>query len=327
MKNNDGELKSIIEALRVSKSVLITSHVSPDGDAIGSMLALYFFALSLGVPTIKCVNSDPIPEKYAWLPGASEVVMPSEVTERYETVVVLDVSELERTGDVEDLIDPDSKIIIIDHHISATPKGHLIFHDPTFGATGEIVAEIFRVSGIDMNYEASVCAYVAQITDTGGFRFSNTNPRSHMIASRLLESDLDIADISERMFDLMPCRKFSLLNIFTSRVEFLLDGRISHAYLTQEDLETSGALYEDIDGLINFARNVEGVEVAILFKATGDTTTRISFRSAKTFNSAGFLEEFGGGGHSAAAGATIELPLEEARRVILEKVTATLTGN
>ena len=320
MSNNS--IADIVKVLRNSHSVLITTHVGPDGDGIGSMLALYYLVLAMGIEAVVCVNEDPVPEKYEWLPAAATVKKPETLNDHYDTVVILDVSSLDRIGTAAKLISDDSKVIIIDHHLSSSPCGDINFIDPSYAASGEIVVELFEEAGIPLTYEAAVCAYVAQTTDTGGFRFSNTVPRSHRIAAVLVEAGIDVADISARMFDLMPLRKFNLMKRFLEKVSFSLDGKVAYAELTADDISEFGCSYEDIDGLINYARNVEGVDVAVLLKEIDSSVTKVSFRSCKTFNSAEVLEEFGGGGHAAAAGVSLDLPLAEARKVLMKRVNA-----
>ena len=229
-----------------------------------------------------------------------------------------------RIGVVADRIPESAKVIVLDHHLEPAPYGDSFFVDSSYAAAGEIVVECFATAGISMSLDAAVCAYVAIITDTGGFRFSNTNVRTHQIAARLLEIGIDVATISSRCFDVMSEAKFRLLRYVLDAVQFANDGKLAYAEVTAKAMEEAGALGEDFDGIINFIRNIEGVEVAALFREVNCTTTKVSLRSRPGFNSAHALHALGGGGHAAAAGATLSIPLGSARERVLESIFAEL---
>lgn len=319
-------LSGLADLVSTRQSYLITSHVSPDGDALGSMLALAHLLRARGASKVDCVNEDSVPAVYNWLPGAGDVLRTGQASPPYDVVFILDVGELDRIGTVSQLIGPESTVVVMDHHLSSEPCGDVNFLDSSFAATGEIIVELFNALDVPLSYDAALCAYVAQITDTGGFRYSNTNSRSHRIAAQLLEAEIDVADISMRMFDIMSMGKFELLRRYVNKVDFLLDGRVAVGELDRQDRTDAHAKDEDTEGVINFARNVQGVQLAILLKEMDDNTTKVSFRSDAAFNSAELLKEFGGGGHAAAAGATLNMALDEARKAILERVTDRMDG-
>lgn len=223
-------------------------------------------------------------------------------------------------GAVDRAIPPGATVVVIDHHLCQDPDGDLNFVDPTYAAVGEIIANLFDRAGLVPSYEAAQCAYVALATDTGGFRFSNTTPRALRVAANLVETGIDVAEISARIFDAMSPGKFRLLAHLLNNVQFTLGGRLAYAAATQSDMDGAAAQSEDTDGLINFARNVEGVDVAILFREEDPHTTKVSLRSTHAFNAAKALEAFGGGGHASAAGATVDMPLETARSRVLARV-------
>ena len=200
------------------------------------------------------------------------------------------------------------------------------FVDPSYAATGEIVAELFALAEAPLTKEAAHCLYVAQTTDTGGYRFSNTNARSHRIAARLVDTGIDVAEISNRVFECMPRPKFELLRCVVSRMEIAAGGKLAHSYVTAQDLSEASAAKEHLDGLVNFARNIEGVRVGALFNGVEPEKTKVSLRADGPFNAAEFLrEEYGGGGHAAAAGATVERPLAELRDEMVAKLEQALT--
>ena len=319
-------LAEIIAAVRGADSFLIMSHPNPDGDAVGSTLGVYHLLRALGKKEIVCMNDDPIPRIYSWLPGADVIVRSAERSSRVpaSTVIVVDAGSRVRVGKAGDLVEPAAQWVMIDHHLDEHSTGDLAFIDPTYSAVGEIIVELFDEAGIELSREAATCAYVSIVTDTGGFRYVNTTPRSHRIAARLLETGVDAALISSRVFDVMSVSKFEMLRRVLERTQRIAEGRVAYSMLTARDARETAARGEDVDGLINFPRNIEGVEVGILFREVGPSTTKVSMRSRNAFNCAAFLEPLGGGGHAWAAGATLEMPLAEARRMVLEQVRTAL---
>lgn len=313
-------LSAIIQEIRVAESFLITTHVNPDGDAVGSMLALAHLLRAMGKARVTCVIDDEVPRLYRWLPGAEAVVNSTDAPNPVDAAIVVDVARRDRIGKVADRIAPGTRILALDHHLEAKPYGDLYFVDASYAAAGEIVVDCFEAAGVTMSHDAAVCAYVAVTTDTGGFRFSNTNPRTHRIAAALLEAGIDVAAISARCFDVMSVPKYKLLRHILDEVRFGDEGRLAYVEVTAGAMEQEGASGEDLDGLINFVRNIEGVEVAVLFREVNGATTKVSLRSRPGFNSAEALSELGGGGHAAAAGATLPLPLRSVKQEVLTRI-------
>lgn len=318
------ELSALLEELKAANSFMITSHVSPDGDAIGSVLALKFLLESLGKTDVICVLADPVPAIYANLPGASCILSPDADIPDYEVAVIVDVARLNRIGDVADLITEDEKVFVIDHHLEEQPEGDFGYVDATYAATGEIMVELFTAADLPLTPEAAHCAYVAQITDTGGYRYSNTNARSHRIAALLHEVNIDHAEICSDVFDMFSRPKILLMKTVLDRMELSCEGKVSVSYVTQEDIEDVGGKKEDLNGLVNYLRNIDGVVVGVLFTSVDSTTTKASVRSSNAFNAATFLNQFGGGGHAAAAGVTLNEPLDAARKRLLDGLCSVL---
>lgn len=310
-------METVVEEFRAARSVLVTSHSNPDGDAVGSMLALGCLLRELGVADVHLVLADPVPAMYRSLPGVKSIRQPGAEKPRVDLVVIVDVAQYDRIGNVAEWIGPEDKVLVIDHHLETNPKGTVGVVDPSYAAAGEMVADLFETAGVALSAEAAHCAYVAQTTDTGGYRFSSTNARSHRIAARLVEAGIDVAAISGEVFDTMPRGKFNLLRLVLERTRFQADGRIAWAHIEGDDLRETGGTREDLNGLVNYIRNVEGVEVGLLFTSVEAGVTKVSARSAKTFNAAAFLKEFGGGGHAAAAGVTLDMAMAEAQEALL----------
>lgn len=320
------ELRAAIEAFRSADSILITSHTNPDGDAIGTMLALRHFLDALGVKTVKCVCHDPVPARYKFLPGAESVVTPNALAGDFDLGVIVDVSEFDRVGDAADLMRELPTLVVLDHHLGDNPCGSINFVDPTYSSASEIILELFNETGLNLSAPAAECIYVGLTTDTGGFRFANTNPRAHRSAAVLMEAGVDIARISAQVFDQFSLPKLRLLQRVLARMELSDDGAVAHSFITLEDMGETCAKGEDIDGLVNFGRNIEGVDVGMLFKEVDAKSVKVSLRSNRKFNSAQALKSFGGGGHAGAAGATLTGTLQEVRSTILSAVSASLKG-
>lgn len=319
------DLAGVIEELQNAHSFLITSHVSPDGDAVGSMLSLVALLKALGKERISCALADPVPEVYRDLRGAKRILhVPGAEKPSFEVAVIIDTHSRERIGAVAEWIVPETRIVVIDHHLVEALEATVGFIDPSYAAAGEIVADLFDTAGLALDAQTAECIYVAQITDTGAYRYSNTNVRSHRIAAKLVETGLDVASISREVLDVISVPKFRLLQRTLDRMEFRADSKIAYSYVGAADLKAVEATKDDLNGLVNYAGNIEGVLVGALFNAVSETTTKVSLRSRHEFNSAAFLGQFGGGGHAAAAGVTLELPLASAMETLLPALETAL---
>lgn len=323
--NTRGDLDAILDAVGAARCLVVTTHVRPDGDAVGSALALARLAGALGAGRVACVMEDPVPAAYRWLPGAEGLRSPRESEPFPDTFVVIDASRRFRVGTAANLIGPETRLVVVDHHVENQPEGDVIFVDTTYAASGEIVAELFFRAGLPMDVETAQCLYVAILTDTGGFRYANTNPRTHRITARLLETGINAAAISARVFDSMTYAKFLLMKRILNRIQLCEDGRVAYAELLPSDLDETCAKAEDLDNLITYGRSIDGVQVAILFQVLDAKTTKISLRSTPEFDSTQVAEFFGGGGHPGAAAAVLSSPVSDARAAVLERVKTCLT--
>jgi phosphoesterase RecJ-like protein len=236
----------------------------------------------------------------------------------------VDVSTRERIGAIGGWIAPHHKVVILDHHLNEHPEGGVGFIDHSYAATGEIVCDLFEAAGMTMTGEAAFNACVAQVTDTGGYRFMNTNARSHRIAARFHEAGTDVGGIIREYYETISVPKVKLLRLYLDRMEFRAGGRVAYSWIDAADIQGANGEREDMSGLVNYARNVEGVVVGAIFSMLEPGVTKVSLRSAPEFNAAAFLSRFGGGGHAAAAGATIGQDIKEAMRMVLEALEEAL---
>jgi phosphoesterase RecJ-like protein len=206
--------------------------------------------------------------------------------------------------------------------------GHI---DPVQAATGELLMDLYDAAGVEISAEAALCLYIAQITDTGGYRYSNTTATSHEKAARLVRTGIDVASVSSEVFYALPRAKFELMRSLMAQATFHVNGVLAVSWLSAENFRDAQATREDTEGLVNVLKHVNGVRVAALFTSYEAGTCKVSLRSEGDFDCAAFLRPFGGGGHVPAAGATFDLPLEVARQTVLaaleQQLSVSSAGN
>lgn len=313
-------LKDALRELQGAESFLLTTHAGPDGDAIGSVLALQHFLLALGKSDLTVACHDPVPKAYAWLPLADRIVDSSALRSEYDLVVIIDVAQRARIGTISDRIGADQRILVLDHHKEQSPCGTINFMDPTLASASEIVVDLYHEAGLVLSPEAASCAYVGLATDTGGFRFGNTNARAHAHAETLVAAGVDVAAITSRVFDDVSRKKLSLMRVLLDNLVIGDNGKYSYSTITKEYMDSRNATAEDLEGLVNITRDIEGVIVGALFREVADKQTKVSLRSKGDFDSSACLNAFGGGGHAGAAGATIDMPLTACRVAVLAAI-------
>jgi phosphoesterase RecJ-like protein len=309
-------------------SALVTTHENPDGDALGSMLAMAMLLRNLGWGPVWCANQDPVPHIYEWLPESETVLGPEALKQALNefagdigAVVVLDVAQFSRLGTIGDIArakSPEAPWWVVDHHLEDTPCGSVNWMDTSFAAVGEMVAELYGTMNHPLCAESATCLYTAQIADTNAFRFRNTKPRSHRIAARLLDAGVDGATIVSRVLDYMSLPKLELMRRMLARFTFEAQGRLVWASITHNDMLETNSLPDDLDNLVNFGRNIQGVQISLLFKETDKGHVKASLRAKGGFKAADALKTFGGGGHAGAAGVTMSMSLKEAEKVLVE---------
>lgn len=318
-------LKQALDEIRKAESFLLTTHTHPDGDAIGSLLALHHFLLRLGKSDIVSACHDPVPRVYAWLPMADQIVDAGALGEACDLVIIIDVAQRARVGSVADAFAADQRILVLDHHLEESPCGDVNFMDASLASASEIVIDLYSEAGIRMDRDAATCAYVGLATDTGGFRFGNTNARAHAHAEQLVATGINVSEISSRVFDDVSRKKLALMRVLLDSLSVSECGCFSYSTITLSDMDSNQATAEDLDGLVNLTRDIEGVVVGALFREMPGDQTKISLRSKTGFDSSACLNRFGGGGHAGAAGATVDMPLEQCRESVLSAIQSQLS--
>ncbi len=306
-------LEEIAALLLVQDKLVLCPHVSPDGDALGSTLALKM-ALEKAGKKVTVMVDDDVPKAFGFLPQIDCFVKPAdtEVVEA-DLLVVLDASSLDRIGKIAQSVKAKA-VANIDHHISNTQFADYLYLNTEAAATAEILCNLVEKLGITPDKDLATCLYTGIYTDCGSFRYANTTPGTMRAAAKLLEYGARPNEISDAL-GTNTRANIEMLGKVLQTLAFYNDGKIS-------TLEINTDLYDkdvNTDNFISFARYIEGVDVAVLFKAVEPAVTRVSMRSQDT-DVAAIALSFGGGGHIRAAGCTVELPLEQAKAKVLEAI-------
>jgi phosphoesterase RecJ-like protein len=316
------EPADMAEALRRGTTILLSVHRNPDGDALGSQLAL-MLALEKLDKMVMAHNLDPVPEIYRFLPSADRIKSGKKVEGSFDTLAVLD-AEPPRTGLFGGDY-PATTLLNIDHHITNPSAWPLTWLNPAASATGEMVYEIIQELGIAMDRDIALCLYTAIFTDTGSFRYSNTTPKSMRIAAELIEAGADSWLVTENVYESFEYRRIKLLGNVLSGMERSEDGKIGWVVVTDELYRSFQASAEDTENFVNFVRSTKGVEVAILFRQTAATQYKISLRSKGRIDLSGVAQSLGGGGHKNAAGSVLDGTFPEIRNRVLDAVNSAIS--
>ena len=320
---------SVLAALLGARRVLITTHLNADGDGAGSEAALAAWLRSRGREAW-LVNPTPFPASYAFLlPDPGWSVDPGsrragELAQMADLAVVLDTAEVSRIGRVMKLIGGLPKVVVDHHPPGQDPISGVGLLDPGACATGELLFDVLSQDGGELGLPVALGLYVAILTDTGQFRFSNTSPAAHRIVAELLAAGVDSEQTYREVYGNVPLRKLQLLRAALGELETDPEGSLAWMTIPTNAFTASGATPEDVEGLVDYPRDVEGVEVGILFRETAKGGSKISFRSNGSVDVNALARRFGGGGHVKAAGAMVERPLPQVRdeviRVTLEAI-------
>lgn len=300
-----GDAAAIVAALRQAGSVCVVGHVRPDGDCVGSQLALGMALRNAG-KTVRVWNEDPMPRKLEFLDAGRMFAKPEPGLE-LECVVATDAASYERLGRVGEHIRARKFLINVDHHASNTAYGDLNWVVPDVPSTGELVLELLRLAKWPVTPEMADCLFTAVSTDTGSFQYPSTRPETLRAAAELVECGANVGRIGHEVYDSHPMSRFRLLRHVYRQCRFTHDDRIAYFWLRRGDYARAGSEREESEGLIDHIRAVESVVVAVVFEEMVDGRVRISLRSkSDQVDVNRVAQEFGGGGHRAAAGARIE---------------------
>lgn len=317
------KMEKIIHHLTRSDHILLVSHVNPDGDAIGSLIAM---ALSLEKwgKRATMYNESPIPAVYRFLPAVERIVRRMDRPASYDAVVILDCSNIERIGKLAADVDQFGVTINIDHHLSNTRFGDLRYIDTAACSTAEIVYRLIKTIGIGVDRDISTSIYTGILTDTGSFRFANTNRTAFSVCLEMIKNGVDPYTVAQHVYGTYSIGRIKLLNLALDSIEIAENGKLSFMMLTRDMLEETGTQPEDVDGMINYAKSIKDVKVAVLIQERLKSNQErdknnfyVSLRSDGSVDVAALASSFGGGGHHRAAGFCAETTLADLKGGIL----------
>jgi phosphoesterase RecJ-like protein len=307
-------------ALREGVRFAVLGHVRPDGDALGSQLALGLSLKQLG-KDVRIWNEEGMLEKYNFLPDANLLTKPPTEPEDVDVAVALDTAIQNRLGTTLPAIRSAKLWINIDHHPSNPGYGDLVYIDARAPATGQILFELIKSEKLPLDSAIAQNLYVAISTDTGSFQYPNTTARTFEIAAELVQAGVDVGRVSQLTYENYPRRRVELLRDLLGTMQFEANGRVASFSLSLATAKKLGARPEDNEGLIDHLRAIRGVIVAVFFEELPDGKVRVSMRSKnEKVNVCAICEKFGGGGHVLAAGARVRGTLAEVEKKILEEV-------
>ena len=327
MNERDTKFAEIGRVLREHNKFAVLSHVRPDGDALGSTLALALSLKGLG-KEVRAWNEEGMLEKYNFLAQAELLTQPPSEPEDFDVVVALDTAVQNRLGTTTSAVRHAKLWINIDHHPSNPRYGDLVYIDPTAPATGQILFEFLTNQNFPITPEIAENLYAAISTDTGSFQYPNTTVRTFEIAAELVRCGVEVGRISQLLYENFPRRRIELLRELLATMQFGCDGKLAWFSLSQAAALALSVIPEDNEGLIDNLRAIRGVIAAIFFEELPDGKVRVSMRSKnEAVDVCAICTQFGGGGHVLAAGARVRGTLPEVEKKIVEQACAAIERN
>lgn len=323
-------LSQVVELIENKQQFGITTHIKPDGDGVGSSLGLYWLLKSLGKSAEVIVRGD-VPLAYRSLPGAEEIRDIEKIDKKYDAIFVIECSDLERPG-IAGL--EDEFTVNIDHHATSEHFGTINWIDSTASAVGEMIYNLCKAIGGRVTREIAECVYMALVTDTGSFHFSNTTERTLKVASELIKAGVKPAEISEAVYNNYPWSRIELMRQVLETVRRDESGKVAFLRQTMKMREAAGAVDGDNNGFVNIPLAAREILAAVYMREVGENQYRVSLRSKGDINVAKVAEKYGGGGHRNAAGLRIEGDWDEkeaelvaAVRQAVERAEAVAAGD
>lgn len=324
-RNPERRLKTLDEIIRFIQDherFAITAHARPDGDALGSELGLALTLEKLG-KSATVFNSDPHPRPYQCLPGIEKIRVTDSVEGSYDGLFILECNDLKRANlrGLEEYF-----VINIDHHPKTAPFGDLNWLDSSAAAVGEMIYDLTQALSVDLTPEIATNLYVAVVTDTGSFQYSNTRAKTFLIAGDLVKNGADSAAIAQAVYMTRPHSRLQVLGLLLNTLEVHASKRIASIILTQEMLAKTGASANDMEGIVDYPLSMEGIDLAAFFREEGKDQFRVSLRSKNHYDVSSVAEHFGGGGHKNAAGLLVKGNLQEAVEKVVFELDKLLDG-
>jgi phosphoesterase RecJ-like protein len=322
MTTTSPEIERIAEALRTRRRFVLSSHARPDGDSIGSQLAMLYALRAMGKDAI-AINADPAPPPLMAFPGVRDIRIASTVEGEFDAAIIMECGDLKRTG-VSGL---DRFFVInIDHHPGNTAYGQINWFDSSAAACAEMVYDVVRALGVPLTPEIATHVYLAILTDTGSFHYSSISPRTFEICKACLEAGVDPVLVARNVYDSNNMGRLKLFGAVLGAMQIDQTGRIAIVYVDHEMARAAGGTYEDTEGLVNLPLTVKEIEAVVFFKQEKGDEYRVSLRSKGDIDIGVIAKEYGGGGHKNAAGCTVTGPIEELQKTLVEKLEGAIDG-
>lgn len=309
-------LDNILEEIKLANSIIILTHETPDGDAIGSSLAMKLALKALGKNSEVIIKE--FPRTFEFLPGAKEVKLKSDI-EKYDLAISLDCADLKRLVGKE-YFEEAKKGIVIDHHGSNTMYGDINFVNPVAPACCEILVGMFEYFNINIDIDIGSCILTGIITDTGGFKYSSVTAETFEFTAELLRKGVNVSDIYKRVLETKTKSNFELMRRTMNRLELLEEGKVAFTYMNLKDEEEVHSEAGDHEGIVENGRSIEGVKISIFIRQKDENFYKVSMRSNGNINVSEICYAFGGGGHPNAAGALIQGTQEQVKEKIMKEV-------
>jgi bifunctional oligoribonuclease and PAP phosphatase NrnA len=318
MTNTTTDLAHIVDAIKQRQRFVLSSHVRPDGDAIGSQLAMAYALRHLG-KSVRIVDGDKPPTPLLVFPGVSDIEVVKEIDDPGDAVIVMECGDLARTG-VKGF--ERGFVINIDHHPGNTMYGALNWFDLSAAACGEMVFDLVKALGVPLTAEIATHVYIAILTDTGSFHYSNITPKTFEICQECMEAGVNPPAVARSIFDSNNLGRLKLFGAVLSKMELDATGRLATVYVDRKLAADCGGTYEDTEGLINLPLTVKEIQAVVFFKENGPEDWRISMRSKGEIDINAVAKKFGGGGHKNASGCSAKGNYKTLQRQFCELIMA-----
>ncbi len=317
-------MRAVMEAIRSNRSFIVSSHVNPEGDALGSALGLAALLKRLGKRVVLATDGG-IPPELRFLPKTAPVISRPNGRLSADVSMIVDVATFSRVGSMEKLIRRIPLTVNIDHHVSNHRFGDVNWIDPKAAAVGEMIYRLYRAFGLRPRREEALCLYVSLVTDTGSFRYMSTTPAVHRIAAELVETGISPLKVAQHLYESHTPQDLKFLGEVLRRLSHTPDGKVAWLEVSNRLMKRCRISPEMIDELVNYPRSVKSAEVALVFRESPEPgKIRVNLRSKGRINVNEIARAFGGGGHMAASGCTVEGTLSQARDKVLRVVRAAL---
>jgi phosphoesterase RecJ-like protein len=316
------ELSRIVEAIRTRERFVISSHARPDGDSIGSQLAMAYALQAMG-KHVTIVNKDAAAAPIMAFPGVSSIELADEVTGDFDAAIIMECGDLSRPG-VAGL--GRFFVINIDHHPGNTEYGRINWFDASAAACGEMVFDVVKALGVPLTIKLATHIYLAILTDTGSFHYSSISPRTFDICREALEAGVDPVLVARNVYDSNNMGRLKLFGAVLSAMQIDETGRIAIVYLDHEMAREAGGTYEDTEGLINLPLTVKEIQAVVFFKQDKGDEYRVSLRSKGDIDIGSVAKEFGGGGHKNAAGCSVAGAIDGLQKTFIGLIEQAIDG-